>query len=260
MGQIHVNHFCGRAVERVVAWGWGLFLPCSLHASWDGCEWATLVQLTSQVTGNREKSESTAHLLVFWLGILARHFDICVGGGGWRYPLHLLVCAFAGQLSSPLSAGCTFTVPNPLVPADPGCYFVECRLSQRETRAHSETLLLFPSFKMWTYLLALLYGKNPISRVRSLKRHRPLKLFLGVWAKTNNNFVRMYMTDSADTQIANCFGCLHSQMLCPFLVSFAFSVRPCEHFCSFKNKTQILFADRMSFFKSTHTHMHTYIA
>jgi len=121
-------------------------------------------------------------------------------------------------------------------------------------------VLLFPSFKTWMYLLALLYRTPPltISWVRSLKRRRSLKHFLGVWAKANNNFVIMYMTDSADTQIANCFGCLHSQMLCPVLVSFAFSVRSCEHFYAFKNKTQRLFADHMNFFKSTHTHTYTH--
>lgn len=86
-----------------------------------------------------------------------------------------------------------------------------------------------------------------------------MKHFLGVWAKTNNNFVITYMTDSADTQIANCFGCLYSQMLCPFLVSFAFSLRSSETFYSFKNKTQSLFADHMNFFKSTNAHTHIYI-
>lgn len=173
------------------------------------------------------------------------------------------MCGFAGQLSPLLSAGCSFTFPNPPVLADPGSYFVQRRLSQRETRAHAETLLLFlcfcsPHLKC-EHICLLFCMDSPlptISWVRSLKRHRPLKHFLGVWAKTNNNFVITYMIDSADTQIANCFGCLHSQMLCPFLVSFAFSVRSCEHFYYFKNKTQSLFADHMNFFKSTHTHTH----
>lgn len=121
-------------------------------------------------------------------------------------------------------------------------------------------VLLFPSFKMWTYLLALLYGKKPltISWVRNLKRHRPLKHFLGVWAKTNNNFVITYMTDSADTQIANCLAACTHKCFVHFWFPLHLVLRSCKHFCSFKNKTQNLFADHMNFFKSTHTHIHTH--
>lgn len=95
--------------------------------------------LTSQVMGSRGKKEGTAPPST------SAADSVSAGGGGWRHLIHLLVCSFSGQLSSLLSACCTLTFPNPLVPADTGCYFARCRLSQRETRVHAETLL-FPYF------------------------------------------------------------------------------------------------------------------
>lgn len=137
-----------------------------------------------------------------------------------------------------------------------------CTLSQRGTRVHAETVLLFlcfcsPRFKCKYISLLFCMKKNPtISWVGSLKRCRPLKHFLGVWAKTNNNFVITCLTDSADTQIANRFGCFYSQMLCPFLLHFPFSVRSWEIFYSFKNKTRSFFADHTDFFNISHTRIY----
>lgn len=145
-----------------------------------------------------------------------------------------------------------------------------CRPSQKGTRVDAETVLLFlcfcsPHFKCKYICLLFCMKKKKknntkpltISWVGSLKRSRPLKHFLGVWAKTNNNFVITRLTDSADTQIANRFGCFHSQMLCPSLLRFPFSVRSWEIFYSFKNKTQSFFADHTDFFNISHTR--TYI-
>lgn len=181
-------------------------------------------------------------------------------GGGWRQPLPFFARSVAGQqLSSLLSTLIHFPI-------------LWCPCADRHRREHVLTqkrcfcscafvpLILNVNISACSFVWKKKKNNTKpltISWVGSLKRSRPLKHFLGVWAKTNNNFVITRLTDSADTQIANRFGCFHSQMLCPSLLRFPFSVRSWEIFYSFKNKTQSFFADHTDFFNISHTR--TYI-
>lgn len=178
-----------------------MFLSCCY---WTSLRWLWELPSHSQpprLLVKEEEKESRAHFPVFWLGILSRHFSVCFGGCGWTYPFTTSYVILLGRCHLSFLQTALLAFPNPLMPADPGCYFVQCRLSQRETRAQAETLLLFLCFcsshlKCERICLLFCMETTPISWVRSLKRHRPLKHFLGVWAKTSNNFVIRYMTNS----------------------------------------------------------------
>lgn len=173
-------------------------------------------------------------------------------GGGWRQPLPFFACSVAGQLSSPLSTLLHFPILR--------CPCAHCHRGEHvfmQKRCFCSCAFVPLVLNVNISACSFVWKKKPtISWVGSLKRCRPLKHFLGVWAKTNNNFVITCLTDSADTQIANRFGCFYSQMLCPFLLHFPFSVRSWEIFYSFKNKTRSFFADHTDFFNISHTRIY----
>lgn len=112
-----------------------------------------------------EKKESRAHFPVFWLGILSKHFSVCVGGGGWTYHFTTSYVILLGRCHFSFCADCTFSISQPSNACRPRLLFCSVQTVTEENTCSSRNItfvlvLLFLSFKMWTYLRAFLYGNH----------------------------------------------------------------------------------------------------